>query len=356
MQKINMWKLLKSWLFLFAFSSSLLSQTLRYGTISGTIRDADTGAPIYFVNTFLANTTLGAASDQNGLFKIENILPGSYEIIFSHIGYDAEIVPINLFLNETMVVELDILLKSKVLEGENVIVETEKPREWLRNLERFTRIFIGETDNASQCIILNPEVLEFQVDQKTDVITASTESMIKLQNQALGYDIEILLVEFEWETDDNGYYTIYPYFKEMEPENDKERQQWIDNRYEVYRGSLRHFLTSLASDRVEENRFFIYKPRFGGRSSLMLERIDSESIKSTLIDSTNDIKRFTYDGNILVRYGIDRRFASYLEFKNQYVDIDSFGYNMTPYSLKTGGYWATLRMANTLPKDYKPDN
>ncbi|MBN2030614.1 carboxypeptidase-like regulatory domain-containing protein [bacterium] len=352
---MNIWNLLKNRLFLFAFSSSLLSQTIRYGNISGTIRDADTGAPIYFVNAFLANTTLGAASDQNGLFKIENIPPGSYEIVFSHIGYEAQIIPIHITFNEIIITGLDVRLKSKVLEGENVIVETEKPREWLRNLERFTRIFIGLTENASQCIILNPEVLEFQVDPKTDVITASTESMIKLQNEALGYDIEILLVEFEWETDDNGYYTIYPYFKEMEPENDKEEQQWIDNRYEVYRGSLRHFLTSLASDQVEENRFFIYKPRSGGRSSLMLERIESESIKSTLIDSTHYIKRFTYDGNILVRYGVDRRFASYLEFKNQYVDIDSFGYNMTPYSLKTGGYWATLRMANTLPKDYRPD-
>ncbi len=345
---------IKSCILLLILSSPLLSQTIRYGTISGTIRDADTKSPIYYANAFLSNTTLGAASDENGDFKIDNIPPGNYDIVFSHIAYEILIIPIKITLDEHIIKDMDILLKSKALEGEQITIETEEPRAWRRNLERFNRIFIGETDNASKCKIINPEVLDFQVDPETNVITASAESMIKIKNQALGYDIEIVLVEFEWETNNNGIYTIYPYFKEMESEDEKEYHRWIDNRYETYKGSLKHFLSSLVLNRVEENKFYLSKPRTGGSAYRMSERIEPDSIQATLIDSTHYIKRIAFNGNLWVQYGLNNRLASSLEFKNQYVDIDSFGYTITPYALKTGGYWATLRIADTLPRNYMP--
>ncbi|MCJ7812629.1 hypothetical protein MUP95_04825, partial [bacterium] len=229
---------------------------------------------------------------------------------------------------------MNIRLKSKVLNGEKITIETEVPREWRKNLERFMRIFLGKTANALKCTIINPEVLDFQVNPETNVITAFSESMIKIENQALGYDIEIVLVEFEWETDDKGLYTIYPYYKEMEPENDKEYEKWLDKKYEIYRGSFQHFLSSLALDRVEENKFHLYKPISWGRTYLITKPLEPDSIQTTLIDSTHYIKRIIYNGYLLVNYeDIFDQYQSSLEFTNQYVDIDSFGYNMTPYSL-----------------------
>ena len=347
--------LLKKYLFPLLFSLTLFSQTVPSGTISGTIRDADTGDPLYFVNIFLANTTLGTASDEDGYYKIENIPPGNYDIVFSHIGYEVQIIPVKITFDEYIIENMNIRLKSKVLNGEKITIETEVPREWRKNLERFMRIFIGETGNALKCTIKNPEVIDLQVDPETNVLTASSESMIKIENQALGYDIEIILVEFEWETDDKGLYTIYPYFKEMVPENDKAYQKWLNNRYETYRGSLQHFLSSLVLDRIEENKFYLYRPRFIGRTYWMSEHIEPDSIQSTLIDSTYYIKRIIYNGYLLVNYDdVLDQYKSSLEFKNQYVDIDSFGYNITSYSLKTGGYWATLRIADTLPRNYRP--
>ncbi|MBN2031331.1 carboxypeptidase-like regulatory domain-containing protein [bacterium] len=349
------------------FSSSLLSQTVPSGMISGSVRDVDTGNPLYYVNVFLANTTLGTASDENGYYRIENIPPGKYELVFSHIGYEVHIIPIDIFMIELVIKGMDVRLKSKVLEGEEVAIETEKPREWIRDLERFTRIFIGETDNAKKCTILNPEVIDIHVDPETNIITASSENMIKVENRALGYEVEIVLVGFEWERfdlgsrypgmfdygqyTDEGSYTIYAYFKEMEPENDKEYQEWLDKRYKTYRGSLPHFLSSLVLDCVEDNKFRLYKPTERGST----HRIQSNSIGFTLIDSARYIKRIYYDGFLHVQYGALDTYTSILQFQDYTVDVDSFGYNLTPYSLNIiAGYWSTLRVADTLPRSYRP--
>ncbi len=335
------------------FSSILYSHTIPSGRISGFIQDMDTEEPIFYTNVFLANTTLGVASDENGYFKIENIPPGDYDIVFSHIGYEIQIIPIEITFKDYIITNMDIQLKSRVLKGEEVKIETEEPKEWRKNLERFTRIFIGETDNAKRCKIINPEVLDFQVDPVTDVMIALSEDVIKVENRALGYNIEIILINFEWETDDKGSYTIYPFFKEMKPENDKEKQEWIANRYNTYEGSERHFLSSLVVGNVEENQFYLYEQKSNYRKSYnLLAQLDPDSIQFTLIDTLRYVKRFFYYGILTIHHGLNER--SYLKLIKQYADIDIFGNKITPFALKTDGYWATLRVADILPRNYKP--
>jgi len=56
-------------------------------TITGTITDAETNKPIANVNIFLTGTSYGSASDKEGIFKIEDIPPGTYTLTFSHINY-----------------------------------------------------------------------------------------------------------------------------------------------------------------------------------------------------------------------------------------------------------------------------
>ena len=44
-------------------------------TINGFVRDDASGEPISYSNVFLANTSLGAATNQDGYFVITNIPP-----------------------------------------------------------------------------------------------------------------------------------------------------------------------------------------------------------------------------------------------------------------------------------------
>lgn len=57
------------------------------GAIMGTIRDGETGDFLPGANVILKGTNHGAATDQNGIFKIENVPAGVYQLQVNFIGY-----------------------------------------------------------------------------------------------------------------------------------------------------------------------------------------------------------------------------------------------------------------------------
>ncbi|RKY52963.1 MAG: hypothetical protein DRP92_04535, partial [Candidatus Neomarinimicrobiota bacterium] len=48
------------------------------GKIRGRVVDAQTGEPLPWVNVMLEGTSLGAATDANGVYVILNVPPGEY--------------------------------------------------------------------------------------------------------------------------------------------------------------------------------------------------------------------------------------------------------------------------------------
>ena len=57
------------------------------GRIEGRIINRETSKPVSFVNIYLQNTRLGAATDVDGNFVFEKIPAGVYDIHISHIEY-----------------------------------------------------------------------------------------------------------------------------------------------------------------------------------------------------------------------------------------------------------------------------
>tara|TARA_B100001971_G_scaffold34314_1_gene29220 strand:- start:1135 stop:3552 length:2418 start_codon:yes stop_codon:yes gene_type:complete len=93
-------------------------------TISGFVRDDATGEPISYANIFLANTSLGAASSQEGYYVITKIPLGSYEINASMIGYGIYKEQIIVSARET--VRLDIRLTEQAIEASEILVTAER--------------------------------------------------------------------------------------------------------------------------------------------------------------------------------------------------------------------------------------
>jgi outer membrane receptor for ferrienterochelin and colicins len=56
------------------------------GTISGTVRAAETNAPLAGVQVSIQGTQLGTISNQQGRFLIPNVAPGSYTVVFTFSG------------------------------------------------------------------------------------------------------------------------------------------------------------------------------------------------------------------------------------------------------------------------------
>ena len=82
------------------------------GSISGEIYDSKSQLPLLGANIILDNTSIGAISDENGFFIIDNIPTTSYNITISYIGYQSQKVynviikskgnpTLKIFLNES---------------------------------------------------------------------------------------------------------------------------------------------------------------------------------------------------------------------------------------------------------------
>ena len=106
------------------FSSYLFSQGL--SSISGFVRDDTSGEPISYANVFLSNSTLGAATNQDGYFVISNISVGKYELNATMIGYG--IFKKNIELSEGQPIRLDIRLNEEMIQTTEVLVTAERQK------------------------------------------------------------------------------------------------------------------------------------------------------------------------------------------------------------------------------------
>ncbi len=90
------------------------------GTITGKITAADSKAPLPGANVSLQGTTLGAATDLDGNYKISNIPRGNYTLKVSFIGYESRTLQVTV--GDKSKLQLDFVLKPESIEGEEVIV------------------------------------------------------------------------------------------------------------------------------------------------------------------------------------------------------------------------------------------
>jgi len=68
-------------------TTQIFAQSDGYSTITGQVIDNETSAPIPHVNVIIEGTEIGASTNENGVFIIENVPPGNQTLQFSHINY-----------------------------------------------------------------------------------------------------------------------------------------------------------------------------------------------------------------------------------------------------------------------------
>lgn len=109
---------------LLLFSISIYAGTT--GKISGTVVDAETGEPIPGINIMIDGTTMGAASDINGYFLINNIPPGKYELIASGVGFQRKRFT-DVHVSADFTTSLDFEMSVASVEVETVVVQAKTP-------------------------------------------------------------------------------------------------------------------------------------------------------------------------------------------------------------------------------------
>lgn len=338
---------------LFTNYQKVYAQQKSGGVITGTLLEKGTNDPLPGANIYFSNTTLGTTSGNDGAFEINNINPGNYELIFRFIGYDLIAIPIQIREGEKLHLG-GIPMTPQIHELNSVDVNATRPKDWLRNLASFRKAFIGESNNADNVDISNPEILEFDSDSRNRTLFAEANDELHVKNHALGYEMHLSLLNFSWNTRrDIGTYYSTIRFIEMKADNEEQLAEWKENRLTTYGGSFRHFLQTLINDSTEEE-FEIANGSIKADTTLAI----SHNSASQLIHKPSEPDVFVYRIQIDnekdplgIRY--ENRYISELSWlNNDFLLIDQFGNILNLENIAIAGHWGKYRMADFLPYDY----
>jgi len=122
-------------------------------SVSGFISDAASGETLLAANVALLEINRGTTSNTLGYYSITNITPGRYTLAVSYIGYEVFRMPINLDSGQNL--RLDIELEAEIISGEEIVVESTREQEELKN--------IGRAQITTQTIKELPAIFEADV-------------------------------------------------------------------------------------------------------------------------------------------------------------------------------------------------
>jgi hypothetical protein len=316
--------------------------------ISGHVYDQLTGKPLAQVNVYIANTTWGMSTDKQGYYIIKSLPPGIHELVVSMAGYQYSSKPILVKIDSHL--QSDFHLAPVAYETEPTVVMGEIPKGWVDDLQKFKHYFLGQSARAGQCNIENPEVLDFEWTS-SNYMTARAIQPLRIMNNALGLQIDCILVHFYWDGKNNKWsWSIKPKFSYLQPADTIQFELWKRNRLSANIGSPFHFFRSLLLTRLHEEGYVVY----------FVDDLDSPSSGNSFQFISDDYRTLLKPGAAADEWKLgfrkylyiqdDQGRFSWLKLNYPEITLDSFGYPVEFNAIEVYGYWATMGVADLLPR------
>ncbi len=127
---------MKHFFFLTIVLFSLASFAQENGTISGTLTDKESadGQPLPFASVIIKGSTQGSTSDFDGNYIINNVVPGTYTLVISFVGYETKEVA-NVVVVSGQTTTVNEIIGASAAQLEEVIVQgTSSKRESVQAL------------------------------------------------------------------------------------------------------------------------------------------------------------------------------------------------------------------------------
>ncbi|WP_136482409.1 carboxypeptidase-like regulatory domain-containing protein [Cognatitamlana onchidii] len=87
---------------LLVIAASSLSFSQNSGSISGTLLDLESNnAPLTFARVKIKETGAEVLSDENGVFRLNNLEAGAYTLIYSFVGYETKETEVKITSNKS---------------------------------------------------------------------------------------------------------------------------------------------------------------------------------------------------------------------------------------------------------------
>jgi hypothetical protein len=221
-------------------------------SITGTVRDQKESLP--GAGVYLSGYKVSTVADSEGKFKISNLKPGSYDLLVQMVGY----LPYSksVIISDKSV-QVELTLKESTTTLNEVVIRADPNR--AKYIKQFKEFFIGTSPNATQCKILNPQVLNIDYDVTKSLLTIKTSEFLIVENKALGYRLKYMLDNFEYNSRTNIiYFSGHPFFEELKASGSK-LQKYTSKRETAYYGSSQHFFRSLYAGNTTAEGFILNK-------------------------------------------------------------------------------------------------
>jgi hypothetical protein len=223
----------------------------------GKIVDAGSQLPISSASIFLSNTSVRTISKEDGVFIIDPLPAGRYDLVIAMLGYETYVKEIN---SNQIPDFLLINLTPKVTELQEVIVGNYAKNGWRKWGDFFMEMLIGTTPNSLDCKLLNKNSVKFKYNKKENILSAYADEPLIIVNNALGYELSYELINFEYNYKSRiFFYQGHPLFKEKTSRNNRQQIRWTFNRSQTYEGSLMHFMRSLFRNNLQKDGFELRK-------------------------------------------------------------------------------------------------
>jgi hypothetical protein len=347
-----------------------------YYGISGLVID-EKGQPIKNATVFISGSQKITMANDEGRFTFTKITPGSYQLSATMLGYAP--YSQNVIIT-TGAININIPLKVRPTALNEVLIGSAKTAN--KNYTFFKSKFLGTSANARQCVITNPEVINFSTSK--GVLLANSDQFLIIENKRLGYRIRYLLKDFQYKNADlTSLYEGETSFEELQgtPEMQKE---WAINRAEAYKGSFMHFLRSVYANRVLKEGFLarqIYRfiPFKNGNSAIVtyMNRVllDERPIGFDSLVTVSDTSfislRFpmlyvTYEPKTTAKIKttaispsenyieLDNEIGSIIKLTSDKALVDQKGSYTNYKAFYIEGNWGRKRVADQLPFEYQP--
>lgn len=96
------------------------------GKIAGKVTDPENNEGLIGITVMIEGTTFGAATNIDGFYIINNVVPGVYTLHFSGVGYQKKIVK-NVQVASDFTTRIDIQLASEAINLGTIVVEAQRP-------------------------------------------------------------------------------------------------------------------------------------------------------------------------------------------------------------------------------------
>lgn len=368
--------------------------------VTGTILDSSSREPLPSASVFCQNTTLGTYTNKQGEFSI-SLKSGGYDLIITYTGYQTQTIRVS----ETSKLNIVMIKEDKSM-SEVIIKTTNEVKDgWEKYGDFFIKNFIGATPNASQTVLLNPEVLKFYYYKRSNKLKVVASDAIQIANKALGYNLRYQLDSFVYyyNTSINSY-RGYCLYSEMDG-SDSLKRVWSKARSKAYYGSKLHFMRSYydstlleddwtidmlddGSDKKFTKIMDVYDSSYYNlisytrdsitytrtsftytRDSVTIDSIRIDTVVHQVLTGTVDVEIY-YPRKIRISYakkrpepeylkqsGLPKNVGnqlSYIDFKDG-IAIKENGYYYNQKDWINQGYWSWKNVADLLPYDYAPD-